>query len=124
MFGIGKKKDRPVVVIPEAMKAEDPVNYNSVLDYLVGLSDKDYKKMTGSVEIYRDANKKVAKLIGIKDEPTTSISTARPEVTDEDLDNLLASDMKDLATAFIEDDMTPAPKPTKPQATNKKVETE
>lgn len=124
VFGLGKREDKQPVNIPEAMKAEDPVNYNSVLDYLVGLSDKDYKKMTGSVEIYRDANKKVAKLIGIKDEPTTSINTAKPEISDDDLDNMLAADSKELAVAFIEDDKHPAPKPTKPQAAAKKVETE
>lgn len=123
MFGLKKKAERPPVVIPEAMKPEDPVNYNSVLDYLVGLSDKDYKKMTGSVDIYREANKKVAKLIGVKDEPTTSITTERPELSDDDLDTLLAADGKELAAAFIEDDNHPAPKPTKPQATAKKVET-
>lgn len=123
MFGLRNKEAKKPVVIPEAMRPEDPVNYNSVLDYLVGLSDKDYKKMTGSVDIYREANKKVAKLIGVKDEPTTSIVTEKPEITDDELDEMLATDGKELAAAFIEDDKHPALKPTKAQATAKKVET-
>lgn len=124
MFGLKNREAKQSVVIPESMKAEDPVNYNSVLDYLVGLSDKDYKKMTGSVDIYREANKKVAKLIGVKDEPTTSIMTEKPELTDDDLDGLLAADGKELAAAFIEDDNHVPPKASKPQATEKKVKAE
>jgi len=99
---------------------EDPVNYNSVLDYLVGLSDKDYKKMTGSVDIYREANKKVAKLVGIKDEPTTSI-TPHSEVSEQQLDEMLEADPKELKQAFI-DDGPVSEKPKKAQATEKKVE--
>lgn len=116
-----KKGNREPVVIPEALMPDDPVNYNSVLDYLVGLSDKDYKKMTGSVDIYREANKKVAKLIGVKDEPTTSISTEKPELKDEEMDDLLNADPADLTAAFIDDaPKTPAPK--KKQSTEKKIE--
>lgn len=115
-----KAKVSGAVQLPEAFMPEDPVNYNSVLDYLVGLSDKDYKKMTGSVEIYREANKKVAKLVGIKDEPTTSIAP-HTEVSDEQLNDMLDADPKELKQAFI-DDGPETPKPKKAQATDKKVE--
>lgn len=121
MFGIGKKKPTIPVEIPEAMKPEDPVNYNSVLDYLVGLSDKDYKKVTGSAEIYRRANKEVAKLIGVKDEPTTAIVTEKPELTDAELNTMLDADPIALTQAFI-DDAPGQDKPKKTQSTNKKVE--
>jgi len=117
----GKSEPKPLPQIPAAMQPEDPVNYNSVLDYLVGLSDKDYKKMTGSAEIYRKANKEVAKLIGVKDEPTTSITTEKPELSDDELDEMLNAPAGDLATAFIEDDIE-VPKPKKAQSTEKKVE--
>lgn len=109
------------VTIPAALQPEDPVNYNSVLDYVVGLSDKDYKTMTASAEIYRDANKKVAKLLGIKDEPTTTISTERPEIGDDELDAMLAAEPGDLAAAFI-DDAPVSPKPKKAQSTERKIE--
>lgn len=121
LFGKRKKGASEPVSIPAAMQPEDPVNYNSVLDYIVGLSDKDYKKMTASAEIYRDANKKVAKLLGIKDEPTTSITTERQEVSDDDLDNMLAADSEDLAAAFI-DDAPVSPKPKKAHSTERKIE--
>lgn len=115
-----KVKTSGKVELPEAFMPEDPVNYNSVLDYLVGLSDKDYKKMTGSVDIYREANKKVAKLVGIKDEPTTSI-TPHSEVSEQQLDEMLDADPKELKQAFI-DDGPVGEKPKKAQATEKKVE--
>lgn len=95
---------------------EDPVNYNSVLDYLVGLSKSDYTKMIKSAEIYRDANSKVAKVIGIKDEPTTTIKNDRPEITDEDLDDLLENGMNFIDEGPVQD------KPKKAQSPNKKIE--
>lgn len=116
-----KNADRSPVVVPEAMKVQDPVNYNSVLDYLVGLSPEDFKKMTKSAEIYRKANKDVASLIGVEDEPTTSISTEKPEISDDDLDAMLSADKDELATAFLEDEI-PADTKKKPQATEKKIE--
>ena len=115
------KAPRTPVIMPESMKPVDPVNYNSVLDYLVGLSADDFKKMTKSAEIYRKANKDVAGLIGVEDEPTTSIQTDKPEVSDDELDEMLASSTDELKTAFLEDDI-PAPKTRKPQATEKKIE--
>lgn len=116
-----KSADRSPVVVPEAMKVQDPVNYNSVLDYLVGLSPEDFKKMTKSAEIYRKANKDVASLIGVEDEPTTSISTEKPEISDDDFDAMLSADKDELATAFLEDEI-PTDTKKKPQATEKKIE--
>lgn len=120
IFTKRKKGLSEPVVLPASMQPEDPVNYNSVLDYLVGLSDKDYKKMTGSVDIYRDANKKVAKLIGVKDEPTTSINSTSPDLTDEDLDTMLEADPDELKAAFLDD--APEAKAKKKQSTERKIE--
>lgn len=116
-----KGEAHPLPQIPAAMQPEDPVNYNSVLDYLVGLSDDDYKKMTRSAEIYRKANKDVAKVIGIEDEPTTAITTEKPQVSDDELDEMLNAPADELAAAFIEDEI-PAAKPKKKQSTEKKIE--
>lgn len=121
LFGKRKKGVSEPVSVPVGMQPEDPVNYNSVLDYIVGLSDKDYKKMTSSAEIYREANKKVAKLLGIKDEPTTSISTDKAEITDDDLDTMLSADADELKQAFL-DDGPATQKPKKAQSTDTKVE--
>ena len=121
IFGKRKKGASEPVSIPASMQPEDPVNYNSVLDYVVGLSDKDYKKLTASAEIYREANKKVAKLLGIKDEPTTTITTEKPEISDDDLDSMLAANPDELASAFI-DDGPETPKAKKAQSTTKKIE--
>lgn len=119
------RTERAPVVIPESMKPVDPVNYNSVLDYLVGLSVDDFKKMTKSAEIYRKANKEVAELIGVADEPTTSIQTDKVEVEDEDLDNMLSANKDDLTAAFLEDEAPgDGAKPKKQQATAKKIEIE
>lgn len=116
-----KNAERAPVVIPESMKAQDPVNYNSVLDYLVGLSQDDFKKMTKSAEIYRKANRDVAGLIGVEDEPTTSIQTAKPEVSDDELDAMLNTPADELATAFIEDEI-PSEPVRKAHAPDHKVE--
>lgn len=121
LFSKRKKGVGEPVSVPASMQPEDPVNYNSVLDYVVGLSDKDYKKLTASAEIYRDANKKVAKLLGIKDEPTTTISTEKPEIGDDELDAMLSAQPGELAAAFI-DDAPVSPKPKKAQATDRKIE--
>lgn len=120
LFGKRKEARSEPVSIPAAMQPEDPVNYNSVLDYVVGLSDRDYKKLTASAEIYRDANKKVAKLLGIKDEPTTAISTEKPELGEDELDAMLNANPEDLKQAFI-DDQPPA-KAKKAQSTERKIE--
>lgn len=117
----GSKREPQQVDIPAIMQPEDPVNYNSVLDYLVGLSDKDYKKMMGSADIYRKANKEVAKIVGIKDEPTHTLLPEKPseEQIDSELDGLLEAHPDDLRAALENE---PAPeKPHKAQSANVKV---
>lgn len=121
LFGKRNRVASEPVSIPASMQSEDPVNYNSVLDYMVGLSDKDYRKMTGSAEIYRKANKEVAKLIGVKDEPTTSINTEKPELGEDELDQMLNADPEQLRQAFI-DDAPKAPAAKKAQSTERKIE--
>lgn len=118
-MGIFERKKRPgIESLPAVLiQPEDPVNYNSVLDYMVGLSDKEYKQMTASAEIYRKANKDVAKVIGVKDEPTTTIASTKPsdDEIDEGLNQALSGD-------YIATDEPEAPKPAKKQAPAKKIE--
>jgi len=117
----GSKREPQQVDIPAIMQPEEPVNYNSVLDYLVGLSDKDYRKMTGSAEVYRKANKDVAKIVGIKDEPTHTLLPEKPseEQIDAELDGLLETHPDDLRAA-LENEPT-AEKPHKAQSATTKV---
>lgn len=118
MFG-KKKAQSNSVMLPPLLQAEDAVNYNSVLDWLLGLSDKDYKIMLEVVSIFRTANKSSAKLLKIKDQPTSQL--IEPQQTeaeeDADLDLMIESDSDDLTAALLAD--TPKPKPQKPQSPKK-----
>lgn len=98
-------------------QVDDPINYNSVLDYLVGLSDVEYKKMTQSAVVYRKANKEVAEIVGVENTPTTTITATKPtdEEIEKGLDDALSQD-------FIAEDEPEVAKPTKPQASSKKIE--
>ena len=44
--------------------AEPAVNHDSVLDYMVQLSDEDYKKLCKVADVYRAANKKADEILG------------------------------------------------------------
>lgn len=112
-----QRTKKQLTELPGILMPENPVNYNSVLDYLTGLSKTDYAKIIKSADIYRDANAKVAKVVGVKDEPTHQLMPEKPTDAqiDSDLDNLLEAD--DLETAFLDDDAPAAPK--KPQAPGK-----
>lgn len=101
----GKKREPQQVEIPAIMQPEDPVNYNSVLDWLLGLSDKDYKTLQEVVTVYREAGKTTAKLLKIKDQPTTVLLPVAQsdEQVDADLDTLLETNPEDLKAAFLND---------------------
>ena len=96
------KRTPQAVELPPIMQAQDPVNYDSVLDWLLGLSDKDYKVMLEVVEVYRNANKTSAKLLKFKDQPTTQLIEPKPtdEEVDEQLDTVLNTHPDDLKAAI------------------------
>jgi hypothetical protein len=108
----GAKREPQPLELPAILQPEGPVNYNSVLDYLVGLSDKDYRKMTGSADVYRKANKEVAKIVGVKDEPTHTLLPEKPtdEEVDAGLDTVMNAHPDDLVAAFESDDKPEKPK--------------
>lgn len=81
----GERREPKDVKLPAILKPENPVNYNSVLDWLLGLSDKDYKTMLDIVDAYRATRKTELKLLKLKDEPTTPLLV--PQQTDEEIDN-------------------------------------
>ncbi len=103
MFGLNKKREKQPVELPPFMAEQDPVNYDSVLDYLVGLDGKEYDKLLKVAVIYRDANKSAAKVLGVKDQPTTTLKSET--VTEDELDAgldmlLLETDPADLKDAL------------------------
>lgn len=102
----GKKKELPPLLSDAEIDAElEPcVNFNSVVTYLEGLSRYDYDKILKVVNIYREANKSASKVLGIKDEPSTTIDKeSRSEATlDDDL-------------PFLEDDVPPLKTEKKPK---------
>lgn len=119
----GKKREPQKVEIPAIMQPEDPVNYNTVLDWLLGLSDKDYKTMQEVVSVYREAGKTTAKLLKIKDQPTTELLPVHPteDETDSALDGLLEAHPDDLRAALEAETVTDKVK--KPQTPkSKKIE--
>ena len=120
------KKDRKVVKVPEVLtQQEDPVNYNSVLDYLVGLSKTEYDKLFKVANVYRNANKDAAKILGVKDEPTTQLKSDQPteEQIDEGIDTILDADMD---SDFLFEDEEPAQPAVdglkKPQQAKKQID--
>lgn len=121
MFGnLFKKREPKQVELPAALMAEqNPVNYDSVLDYLVGLDSKEYDKLLKVAVIYRDANKSAAKVLGVKDQPTTKLKDDKP--TDDEvgaaLDQLLETDPEDLKHSLENAPETPENK--KEQAPSK-----
>ena len=115
----GKGREPQPVEIPAILQPENPVNYDSVLDWLLGLSKQDYDKMLKVVTIYRDANVSAAKVLKVKDEATTQLIPAKisDEEMDEALDGLLETDPADLKAAIANEQ--PAPENKKPQAPSK-----
>jgi len=72
---------------------EQVVNYNSVVEYLVGLSGDDYTKICQVAAIYRQSDHEAMQVLGLPSEPTTFITPPQPsETTEPSLDDLLIAD--------------------------------
>lgn len=52
---------------------EQPANYATALDYLIGLSVDEYAKVVRIAEEYRKTNAVAAGILGVKNETTTFI---------------------------------------------------
>jgi len=72
---------------------EDVVNHNSVLDYMLELSDEDYDKLLKAAKVYREANRKVADIMGVDGVAAKAVDGEKIEVRVE---------KKDAADDFIE----------------------
>lgn len=56
------------------------VNYETVVDYLLGLSDSEYKTVIEVTNIHRKANEDAAKVRGIELAPTSFINDPADEL--------------------------------------------
>lgn len=109
--------------VPKEAETGDAVNYNSVLDYMLTLTDEDYEKLLKVAKVYRDANKKAAEIIGAEGvaietmgEPLKSEVDIIADTDDEEaLDNFLN---EELTAAFIEDNGETGKKGKKDVSTN------
>lgn len=75
----GKKKS--LNADPGKIWAIDPepvVDYNSVMEWLVGLSGADYTKVCQVAAINRQADFESCKVLGVECEPTTFIKPPEP----------------------------------------------
>jgi len=99
-------------------RAVNPVNYDTVLDYLTSLNAEDFEKIFKVSTIYRKANTEAADVLGLVETATASISTelSEDEQDDEDLENLLDDD--ELNNAFLDAESEPPVK----KVTAKKIQ--
>lgn len=114
MFNLSKHKSKAKAVPQVLVQEEDPVNYKSVLDYLVGLSLTEYNKILKVSGIYRNANKEAAKVLGVADKPTAVLKQEKP--TDAEVDAALDEALGSESLTLIDEEAPEAPKPDKEQA--------
>lgn len=69
-------KKKPVAV---EQTEDQPANYTTALEYLIGLSSDDYTKICHVAAIHRQADYESCQVLGIKCEPTTSIKQPQSE---------------------------------------------
>lgn len=87
LFGNKDKKELPPLMT--AADFVDVANYDSALNYLVGLSDDEYKKVINVADIHRKAYQESAAVLGTPNEPTTFINPPEPELPPADEPNFL-----------------------------------
>lgn len=105
-MGLFKDKQKP---LPALDLDDEPANYNTALEYLLGLSDKDYETITKVAAIHRQANKDAAEILGLPDDPVTFIHPPQPELVDTlghtvSTPSTMLDEDDDLSQAFLEDE--------------------
>ena len=66
-MGIFNKNNKLVEAV------DQPANYNTALDYLIGLSAEDFAKVVKIAEAYRQTDYVAAGILGIENKPSTFI---------------------------------------------------
>lgn len=64
----------------EELDEQDAVNHNTVIDYMLALSDEDYDKLLKAAKVYREANRKVADIMGVDGVAAKAIDGEKIEV--------------------------------------------
>lgn len=72
-------KRKPKKELPPLLTDADLIDYHSVMDWLVGLGDKDYAKVWKVADIHRKSYQDAAGVLGVPNEPTTFITPPIPE---------------------------------------------
>lgn len=104
-----KTSRRPLETIDELAAWPVPrmINsYESSLDYIVGLSDKEFDRLIKVANIYRQANKDANKALGIKREPLTTLGLEEQDQSDDI--QTFAEDVLQLEDSEVSDMMTDA----------------
>jgi len=97
-MGLFTKDKKPALMLAEDKLAYEPVNYNSVLDWLCGLDTTDYYKMLKVASIYRKAHQDAADALEETNQPTTFINEP---ITNQEAKNILDED--DLESSFLDE---------------------
>lgn len=95
LFG-KKKRELPPLISDEELFPI--VDYDSVLEWLVGLSEKDFVKVGEVATIHRKALEESAKILGKPNEPTTFIDDPKYKL------QTVPPILIDKEPAFLEDD--------------------
>lgn len=116
LFGNNKKKELPPLLSEAELELEPAVNYNSVVEWLVGLPDEDLAKVTKVVDINRKAYAETCGVLGLEVEPSSFITPPEPEENIQAVHadhNKPKSFLDDDEPGFLMDDIAPTSKTKK-----------
>lgn len=77
LFG-GKKRESTPLILDEELFP--PVNYDTVMNWLLGLSAKEYSQILQVANIQRTADEEAAKVLGKPIEPTSFIDDPKDQL--------------------------------------------
>lgn len=112
-----KTDDLPPLWQPGELEQAPGIDYEMALEYVVGLSEKDFDTFVKCAAVYRFADKECAKIMGKDAEPTTFIDPPKKEtheIVRMDGERFELAEDDELNLAFLEDEpktKTPAKKP-------------
>lgn len=115
-----RAQDARLMDLPDILEIDDPVNFHSVVTWMAALSDTEYKTITQAIQVTRDAQKKLEKLVEEGSIPAISIVVDQAYLSgafvDDKLDDLLRTDSKDLRAGVLADTKKPTKNRKKPEA--------
>lgn len=91
------------VFTPLGDELQPVANYESTLDYLVGLSKDEYAQIVKVADIYRKANQDAAAALGTPNTPTTFIKAPEKQILD-DIEKYIDRENEDDDIPFIQDE--------------------